>query len=146
MPPFATAPALIYVAILMARGLAELDWDDLTETAPALICALAMPLTFSIAHGIAFGFIAYAGIKLLAGRWREIPPAVAVMKRHAARRLDFELRIEGIATSGDTDSSSRMSRAPRTLGSTASAATVTVSPSTTEATSPTTAETVRITA
>lgn len=79
VPPFATAPALIYVAILMARGLAELAWDDLTETAPALICALAMPLTFSIAHGIAFGFIAYAGIKLLAGRWREIPPAVAVI-------------------------------------------------------------------
>lgn len=79
VPPFATAPALIYVAILMARGLAELDWDDLTETAPALVCALAMPLTFSIAHGIAFGFIAYAGIKLLAGRWREIPPAVAVI-------------------------------------------------------------------
>ncbi|HSX61063.1 MAG TPA: NCS2 family permease [Tahibacter sp.] len=79
VPPFATAPALIYVAILMARGLAELDWEDLTETAPALICALAMPLTFSIAHGIAFGFIAYAGIKLLAGRRREIPPAVAVI-------------------------------------------------------------------
>lgn len=79
VPPFATAPALIYVAILMSRGLAELPWDDLTETAPALICALTMPLTFSIAHGIAFGFISYAGIKLLAGRWREVPPAVAVI-------------------------------------------------------------------
>jgi adenine/guanine/hypoxanthine permease len=79
VPPFATAPALIYVAILMSRGLAELPWDDLTETAPALICALAMPLTFSIAHGIAFGFISYAGIKLLAGRWREVPLAVAVI-------------------------------------------------------------------
>ncbi|MBL8301027.1 MAG: NCS2 family permease [Rhodanobacteraceae bacterium] len=79
VPPFATAPALIYVAILMARGLAELAWEDLTEAAPAVICALAMPLTFSIAHGIAFGFIAYAGIKLFAGRWRDIPPAVAVI-------------------------------------------------------------------
>lgn len=79
VPPFATAPALIYVAILMSRGLAELSWDDLTETAPALICALSMPLTFSIAHGIAFGFISYTAIKLLAGRWREIPPAVALI-------------------------------------------------------------------
>ncbi|MCQ4165720.1 NCS2 family permease [Tahibacter harae] len=79
VPPFATAPALIYVAILMSRGLAELPWDDLTETAPALICALTMPLTFSIAHGIAFGFISYAGIKLLAGRGREVPPAVAAI-------------------------------------------------------------------
>lgn len=79
VPPFATAPALIYVAFLMSRSLAELPWDDITETAPALICALTMPLTFSIAHGIAFGFISYAGIKLLAGRWREVPPAVALI-------------------------------------------------------------------
>lgn len=79
VPPFATAPALIYVAFLMSRSLAELPWDDLTETAPALICALTMPLTFSIAHGIAFGFISYAGVKLLAGRWREISPAVALI-------------------------------------------------------------------
>ena len=76
VPAFATAPALIYVAVLMARGLAEIDWDDLTEAAPAVICALAMPFTFSIAHGIAFGFLSYAGAKLLAGRAREAGPAV----------------------------------------------------------------------
>ncbi len=79
VPAFATAPALIYVAILMTRGLAELEWDDLTEAAPAVLCALAMPLTFSIAHGIAFGFVSYAGIKLLAGRAREVPLAVWVI-------------------------------------------------------------------
>jgi len=79
VPAFATAPALIYVSILMTRGLAELEWDDLTEAAPAVLCALAMPLTFSIAHGIAFGFISYAGIKLLAGRAREVPLAVWVI-------------------------------------------------------------------
>jgi AGZA family xanthine/uracil permease-like MFS transporter len=79
VPAYATAPALIYVAVLMARGLAELDWDDLTESAPGLICALAMPFTFSIAHGIAFGFLSYAGIKLLAGRAREVPVAVWVI-------------------------------------------------------------------
>ena len=76
VPAFATAPALIYVAVLMARGLAEIDWEDLTEAAPAVICALAMPFTFSIAHGIAFGFLSYAGAKLLAGRAREVSPAV----------------------------------------------------------------------
>ena len=76
VPAFATAPALIYVAVLMSRSLADIDWDDVTESAPALLCALAMPFTFSIAHGIAFGFIAYAGIKLLAGRAREVGPAV----------------------------------------------------------------------
>lgn len=76
VPPYATAPALLYVAVLMARGLAELPWDDLTETAPAVLCALTMPFTFSIAHGIAVGFVSHAAIKTLAGRWREVSAAV----------------------------------------------------------------------
>ena len=79
VPAYATAPALIYVAILMTRGLAEIDWRDLTETAPAVLCALAMPFTFSIAHGIAVGFISYALIKLLAGRVRDAPIAVWII-------------------------------------------------------------------
>lgn len=79
VPAFATAPALIYVAVLMTRALAELDWNDLTEAAPAVLCAVAMPFTFSIAHGIALGFVAYAGIKLLAGRARDVGPAVWVI-------------------------------------------------------------------
>lgn len=79
VPAYATAPALCYVAVLMARGLAEVDWNDLTEAAPAAITALAMPFTFSIADGIAFGFICYAGLKLLAGRWRDLSPAVVII-------------------------------------------------------------------
>ena len=75
--PYATAPALFYVACLMTRGLAELDWEDVTEYAPAVVGALAMPLTFSIANGIAFGLIAYAAVKLLAGR--KPRPAVVVL-------------------------------------------------------------------
>jgi len=76
VPAYATAPALIYVAILMTRGLSEIDWSDLTESAPAVLCAVAMPFTYSIADGIAFGFVSYALIKLLAGRVREVPLAV----------------------------------------------------------------------
>lgn len=79
VPAYATAPALCYVAVLMIRGLAEIDWDDLTEAAPAVITAITMPFTFSIAHGIAFGFISYATLKLLTGRYRELTPAVAVI-------------------------------------------------------------------
>ncbi|MBU6507865.1 MAG: NCS2 family permease [Alphaproteobacteria bacterium] len=79
VPAYATAPALLYVACLMARGLAEVNWDDLTEYAPAVVTAIAMPLTFSIANGIAFGFILYAAIKLLAGRTSEASPAVIVL-------------------------------------------------------------------
>jgi len=76
---YATAPALLYVACLMARGLAEIDWEDPTEYAPAVITAIAMPLTYSIATGIAFGFIAYAAVKLLAGRWSQVSPALAIL-------------------------------------------------------------------
>lgn len=79
VPAYATAPALCFVAVLMIRGLAEIDWDDLTETAPAVITAIAMPFTFSIAHGIAFGFISYAALKLLSGHWRELSPMVAII-------------------------------------------------------------------
>lgn len=79
IPAYATAPALLYVACLMARGLVEIEWDDITESAPAVITALAMPFTFSIAEGIAFGFISYAGIKLAAGRFKDIHPAVAIL-------------------------------------------------------------------
>jgi AGZA family xanthine/uracil permease-like MFS transporter len=79
IPAYATAPALLYVACLMARGLTEIEWDDITESAPAVITAIAMPFTFSIADGIAFGFISYAGIKLVAGRYRDIHPAVGIL-------------------------------------------------------------------
>ncbi|MBD9485320.1 NCS2 family permease [Pseudomonas sp. PDM14] len=76
VPPFATAPALLFVAVLMTSGLAEVDWSDITVAAPVVITALAMPLTFSIANGIALGFIAWVAIKALAGRWRELNPAL----------------------------------------------------------------------
>jgi len=79
VPAYATAPALFFVACLMTRGLAEIDWEDVTEYAPAVVAALAMPLTFSIANGIAFGFMSYAAVKLLSGRWREAPVAVVVL-------------------------------------------------------------------
>jgi AGZA family xanthine/uracil permease-like MFS transporter len=76
---YATAPALLYVACLMARGLAEINQEDPTEYAPAVITAIAMPLTYSIATRIAFGFIAYAAVKLLAGKWAQVSPALAIL-------------------------------------------------------------------
>ncbi len=72
-------PALVYIACLMARGLAELDWDDATDYAPAVLTALAMPLTFSIATGIGFGFVSYTAIKALSGRQRDLNAAVVVV-------------------------------------------------------------------
>lgn len=79
IPPFATAPALLFVAVLMVSALAEVDWSDLTTAAPVLVTALAMPLTYSIANGIAFGFIAWSAIKLCAGRRHELNPALLIL-------------------------------------------------------------------
>ncbi|MGP0147632.1 NCS2 family permease [Pseudomonas oryzihabitans] len=79
VPAFATAPALFFIAVLMTSGLAEIDWDDLTTAAPVLLTALAMPLTYSIANGIAFGFIAWTAIKLLSGRTRELNSALIIL-------------------------------------------------------------------
>ncbi|KMN35926.1 MULTISPECIES: NCS2 family permease [Chromobacterium] len=89
VPAYATAPALCYVAVLMARGLAEIDWSDLTESAPAVMTALAMPFTFSIADGIAFGFISYAVIKILAGRFADLKPPVLIIAALWVFKLAF---------------------------------------------------------
>ena len=76
IPGYATAPALLYIACLMARSLRDLNWDDITEFGPAMATAIAIPLTFSITHGIGFGFIAYAAGKLFAGRGGEVGAVV----------------------------------------------------------------------
>ena len=79
VPAYATAAALLFVACLMARSLADVDWADLTESTPAVVTALAMPLAFSIADGIGFGFITYAAIKIASGQARQCPVAVYVI-------------------------------------------------------------------
>ncbi len=79
IPAYATGPAIIYIACLMARAFTELDWKDATEYAPGLITAITMPITFSIAQGICLGFISYAVIKIITGRYRELNPAIIIL-------------------------------------------------------------------
>lgn len=79
IPSYATASALLFVACIMAKGLAEVNWDDITDSAPAVIAALAMPLTFSIANGIALGFISYTVIKIFSGKWRDLNIPMVVL-------------------------------------------------------------------
>ncbi len=68
IPAFATAPALVFVACLMARALRDIDWEDATEYVPAVVLAIGIPFTFSIAAGIGLGFITYVVAKAAAGR------------------------------------------------------------------------------
>ncbi|HLV15985.1 MAG TPA: NCS2 family permease [Pseudomonas sp.] len=89
IPAYATAPALMFVAVLMLSSLASIDWEDLAVAAPVAVAALAMPLTFSIANGIAFGFITWTGIHLLAGRWRDLSPAMWILAILFAVKLAY---------------------------------------------------------
>jgi AGZA family xanthine/uracil permease-like MFS transporter len=89
VPAYATAPALLFVACLMAVSLGAIHWEDATEYIPALIIALMMPLAYSISTGIGLGFIAYVALKALTGRFKEINAAVAVIAGAFLLKLVF---------------------------------------------------------
>ena len=76
LPAFAVDGALIYVAMLMMASLAKIDWDDMTEFTPAILTTIMMPLTFSIANGIAVGFVSYTALKLCTGKASAISAGV----------------------------------------------------------------------
>ncbi len=79
VPAYATAPALLFVACLMLRDLGDIDWSDSSNCIPAALTALVIPFTYSIAHGIAFGFIAYAALKLATGQARSVAPVIWII-------------------------------------------------------------------
>ena len=72
IPAYATSGALIYVAILMLSSMEKLNWSDLSDLLPALVIIVMMPLTFSIANGIALGFLSYVIIKIFSGQLKAI--------------------------------------------------------------------------
>jgi len=74
-----TAPALIVVGAMMIWGVKKIDWEDYTEALPAFLTMIAIPFTFSIADGIAIGFIVYPILKLFAGKGREVSWLVYVL-------------------------------------------------------------------
>jgi len=79
VPPAATAPALIMVGILMIVQVKDLPWGDLTEIIPAFLTFFTMPLTYSIANGLAAGFVSYPLMKLFSGKWREVHPLLWIL-------------------------------------------------------------------
>ncbi|EQM68018.1 NCS2 family permease [Pseudomonas solani] len=76
IPAYATSGALIYVAMLMMGGMAHIDWEEHTETIPAIVTVIMMPLTFSVADGIALGFVTYVVMKACTGKYREVSPSL----------------------------------------------------------------------
>lgn len=87
--PAATAPALIIVGALMMQTVVRIDWEDASEAIPAFMTIMAMPFTFSIATGIAFGFITYPVVKIIAGKAKDVHWIVYVLAVLFALRFAF---------------------------------------------------------
>jgi len=79
IPGYATAGAIFYVAVLMMETLKDVKWNDLTEAAPVVVVLLFTPLTYSVADGIALGFITYTAIKVVAGKFSDISIPVLLL-------------------------------------------------------------------
>ena len=81
IPAFATAPALIFVGFLMFEGISELKFsaDSLTDTIPAYLAILAMPLFYSISEGICLGIISYVVLKTATGKAKEVAPLMYIL-------------------------------------------------------------------
>jgi len=78
VPAAATAPALLAVGFLMVQQVTRIDFNALDTAIPAFLVVLLVPLTWSIAHGIGYGFIASVAIRLLSGRARDVHPVMYV--------------------------------------------------------------------
>ena len=79
IPACATAPALIYIGVLMLKNFAKIDMDDLTSAIPAFLTLIMMPLTYSISNGIAVGAISYVLIRLFTGKYQKKDIIVTVI-------------------------------------------------------------------
>ena len=78
LPKEIDGAALVYIATLFVRNIVDIEWDDISESGPAVLAMIAMPFTYSISHGIALAFISYAAIKILSGKL-DINPAIYVI-------------------------------------------------------------------
>jgi AGZA family xanthine/uracil permease-like MFS transporter len=92
VPAAATAPALILVGFLMIAQIGRIDFGDFDTSIPAFVTLLTIPLTFSIAHGIGYGFILFVLIKVLTGRWRDAHPLMYVAAAAFAVNFFLESR------------------------------------------------------
>ena len=79
IPSAATAPALIIVGLLMAEQIKNVDFDDFSESIPAFVCMLMMPLTYSISNGILIGMITYVLMNMICGKFKKLSPAMYIL-------------------------------------------------------------------
>ena len=76
LPKEIDGAALVYVSFLFVRNIVDIEWDDISESGPAVLAMIAMPLTYSISNGMALAFISYALIKIFSGKMSNVSPAI----------------------------------------------------------------------
>ena len=79
LPKQIDGAALLFVSVLFVRNITDIEWDDIAESAPAILAMIAMPLTYSISNGIALAFVSYALIKLFTGKFSTTSPAIFII-------------------------------------------------------------------
>ena len=79
IPSAATAPALIIVGLLMAEQIKNVNFDDFSESIPAFVCMIMMPLTYSISNGILIGMITYVLMNMICGKFKKLSPAMYIL-------------------------------------------------------------------
>ena len=79
LPKQIDGAALLFVSVLFVRNITDIEWDDIAESAPAILAMIAMPLTYSISNGIALAFVSYALIRLFTGKFSTTSPAIWVI-------------------------------------------------------------------
>ena len=79
LPKQIDGAALLFVSVLFIRNITDIEWNDISESAPAILAMISMPLTYSISNGIALAFVSYALIKLFTGKFNNTSPAGEVL-------------------------------------------------------------------
>jgi AGZA family xanthine/uracil permease-like MFS transporter len=79
IPSAATAPALIIVGLLMMEQVKNIPFDDFSESIPAFVCMIMMPLTYSISNGILLGMITYVLMNMICGKFKKLSPAIYIL-------------------------------------------------------------------
>ena len=74
-----TSPALVIVGVLMMKVVKDIDWNDMEEAIPSFLTVAMMPFAYSISEGIAFGFISYTLIKVLKGKFKQVPVLLYIL-------------------------------------------------------------------
>ena len=79
IPAAATSPVLVIVGVFMVKSLGEIDFSDFSESIPAFICLLFIPLAYSIGDGILLSVISYVVINICCGKWKKLNPTICIL-------------------------------------------------------------------